>query len=551
MTVAFASLGVVACGGGNAASQFASAPSPDLKGQTKCAVTKSQSRPLIVEWSSTDRMELETKARQGIVAVRYVGCDMDVLERCSVPAKYKYVGATWKEEEQTIKDDDELYANLPIGAAKLEGRLHRSGALTVKMHLVGRYEAERPSVRLDELQGDCQGATHFVYAVTLGAFDFYAGGQADVGGGAGAMGIGAGGASKAERVNIMKDGDPAACEKARRDDTAPPEQCGALIRLEVVPFGEARQLTASCPSGTEWNGAECVGKKVVTQVDCPGGTRWDGSRCAAAVDTSCSAGMHFVPARGCVADVAPAHAPAPAPARGGCPSGMASLPAGTFALGDRRDTVSVHPFCMDVTEVTVSAYASCVSASGCTEPDRYMAKREGQNDARTCNWKRPGASTHPVNCVDWNQAMSYCAWANKRLPTEEEWEWAARGAEAGRTYPWGEGAPSPDRINACGTECVKWAKESFGEDWSAMYQADDGWPTTAPVGSFPRGASPQGLQDMAGNVWEWTSSIYDANNRIMRGGSWGDIDASAVRAALRPPGTMEARYGGIGFRCVR
>jgi outer membrane protein OmpA-like peptidoglycan-associated protein len=242
---------VAACGGGNAASQLAKAPDYDPKDQTKCGVAKSQERPLIVEWPSADRLELESKARQGIVAVRYVGCEMDVLERCSVPAKYNYVGGTRKQDELDINNEDDLYANLPVGAAKLEGRLERSGKLTVKMDLVGRYESERASVRVDELQGDCAGATHFIYGVTLGAFDFYAGGEAQVGGSAGVGSAGAGGHSQADGTSITKDGDPDACSKSTEDDKVPPSGCRALIRIEVVPLAAAATSSAPPPAGPQ------------------------------------------------------------------------------------------------------------------------------------------------------------------------------------------------------------------------------------------------------------------------------------------------------------
>jgi hypothetical protein len=239
-----ASLVLAACGGGNAASQLATAPDFAPKDQTKCGVAKSQQRPLIVEWPSADRLELESKTRQGLVAVRYVGCEMDVLERCSVNAKYNYVGGTRKQDEMDINDEDDLYANLPVGAARLEGKLQRSGKLTVKMDLVGRYESEKSTVRADELQGDCAGATHFIYGVTLGAFDFYAGGSADVGGGVGVGGVGAGAHSQANRSSITKDGDPDACAKATSSDKVAPEGCGALKDHDkYAAIGESDRMT--------------------------------------------------------------------------------------------------------------------------------------------------------------------------------------------------------------------------------------------------------------------------------------------------------------------
>ena len=235
------------CFPGNAASSLAKTPEYAPRGETKCAVSKSHERPLVVEWPSSDRLELETRAREGVVAVRYVGCEMSVLDRCSVPARYRYVGATRKEDELDIRDDDDLYANLPVGAAKLEAKLRRSGKLTVKMQLVGRYQAEKTSVRADELQGDCAGATHFIYGVTLGAFDFSAGGDAEVGGGLTVGGAGGGARSRAAVETISRDGDAAACASAGPEDKAPPAQCGALIRVEVVPLVAA--LVSVSPAG--------------------------------------------------------------------------------------------------------------------------------------------------------------------------------------------------------------------------------------------------------------------------------------------------------------
>jgi hypothetical protein len=251
---AFVALGAASCAGGNAASQLVKAPAYEPVGQTQCSVGKSQTRPLIVEWPSSDRLELETKARDGVVVVRYVGCDMDVLERCSVAAKYRYLAGTRKQDKLVLTNADDLYANLPVGAAKLEGTLERSGQLTVDMDLVGRFEADTPTLRAEDLQGDCAGATHFVYGVTVGAFDFYAGGAASIGAGAGAGGAGVGAHSKAERQTITRDGDVGACDKSNPDDKTPPPQCGALVRIEVVPLANVKPN----PFLGEWSCTETV-----------------------------------------------------------------------------------------------------------------------------------------------------------------------------------------------------------------------------------------------------------------------------------------------------
>ena len=196
----------------------------------------------------------------------------------------------------------------------------------------------------------------------------------------------------------------------------------------------------------------------------------------------------------------------------GCPS--------SEAAGQRAE---LGAFRIDRTEVRVSEYRHCVNDGACAPP----AVASG------CNWNAPGRGDHPVNCIDWDQAATYCSWIGKRLPTEQEWEKAARGTD-GRTYPWGNEGPS------CDVAVM-----------SASAGAGCGGASTAPVGSRDRGRSPYGLFDMAGNVDEWTGSLYESGSgaRVLRGGSWKN-DATAIRSSHRQGALPNVRDASVGFRCA-
>lgn len=168
-----------------------------------------------------------------------------------------------------------------------------------------------------------------------------------------------------------------------------------------------------------------------------------------------------------------------------------------------------------------TAYGDCISGGGCSVAD------EGQY----CNWGKADRSNHPINCVDWTQAKAYCESSGGRLPSSEEWEWAARGREDARTYPWGDEAPTCERV------VMSQDGDGCGED------------RTWPVGSKPKGDSKDGVKDMAGNIWEWTSS-QDGEGRVVRGGSWYIDSPDRFRASIRYSSHPTIRNGSVGFRCA-
>ncbi len=265
--------------------------------------------------------------------------------------------------------------------------------------------------------------------------------------------------------------------------------------------------------------------------------------------------------------------------RPACPTGMAEVPGGRFFMGSDDDLatekpshpVTVSPYCIDATEVTVERFKACSDEGRCKAAPtgnawKTLSKRDRGVLDPICNMKDPAArATHPVNCVDWETASAFCAASGSRLPTEAEWELAARGPD-GRRYPWGDDEPSAKLVNACGKECTAWTR-ARGLEQASMYRETDGFPTTAPVGSFPAGDSPYGVHDLIGNVWEWTADAYgdypgtlqvdprgpDAPNgdRVIRGGGWNGDSKAAARATARKHGAPDLRSHAVGFRCAR
>ena len=233
---------------------------------------------------------------------------------------------------------------------------------------------------------------------------------------------------------------------------------------------------------------------------------------------------------------------------------MVYVPGGQFRMGRMwrlealAHRVVLEAFYIDETEVTNAHYSRCVAAGVCRAPV-------------ACSWGEPtytdaAKADHPVVCVTWQDASDYCAWTGARLPTEAEWEYAARGPESWR-YPWGD-VLDGQRLNACDVACPH-------EDMREV-SVDDGHPKTSPVGVFPEGASWCGALDMAGNVWEWVADWYsryplmrqanptgpaDGSEHIIRGGSWFDNDAHGfLRADNRHPFEPRASNDLIGFRCA-
>jgi len=212
------------------------------------------------------------------------------------------------------------------------------------------------------------------------------------------------------------------------------------------------------------------------------------------------------------------------------------VPEGEFLRGSEEDEPDEKPqrsiyldaFWIDKTEVTNEMYAACVNGGECRPPEA------NGSFTRNSYYDNPEYNNYPVIEISWEDARTYCEWTGRRLPTEAEWEKAARGTE-GQTYPWGDQSPSEDLLNF-------------------SFNVGD----TTEVGSYLAGASPYGALDMAGNVWEWTADWYDADyykdapernpqgpdtggSRVLRGASWSNA-ARWVRAGIRGRNAPADRY---------
>jgi formylglycine-generating enzyme required for sulfatase activity/N-acetylneuraminic acid mutarotase len=233
---------------------------------------------------------------------------------------------------------------------------------------------------------------------------------------------------------------------------------------------------------------------------------------------------------------------------------MVSVPAGNFQMGcspndttcDPNEsplhTVYLSAYEIDKYEVTNARYATCVNAGGCSAP------KQSNSDSRSSYYGNSTYDDYPVLYVNWDQADIFCQWENKHLPTEAEWEKAARGSTNISTFPWGDQLPN------CTLGNFVYNNRCVGD--------------TSQVGSFPDGASPYGALDIAGNVWEWVSDYYQADyysskptwsnptgpasgtNKLLRGGAWLNVwEYSRVSYRYE----HDPNYWGydVGFRCAR
>jgi len=264
-----------------------------------------------------------------------------------------------------------------------------------------------------------------------------------------------------------------------------------------------------------------------------------------------------------------------------CPE-MVIIPTGSVDIGSpnsesgrNKDEGPVHrvkvaSFALGKTEITRSQFAEFITQTKYSTGDKCWTLEKGSYKERVGDWRKPGykqTNKHPVTCVNWNDAQAYTKWLSRktggkyRLPTEAEWEYAARGNTSTARY-WGTN-PDDAWEYANGADKTAQLQIEGATSWSA-HDCTDGYSYTAPVNSFK--ANTFGLHDMLGNVWEWTQDNYHDNyngapiaggvwiggsaKRVLRGGSWNN-SPSNLRAAIRYKSEAERRFSSFGFRLAR
>ncbi|PRP93655.1 Serine/threonine-protein kinase pkn1 [Enhygromyxa salina] len=438
----------------------------------RCATTPDNDDPLLVEWPSTQRsaLEAELSRSESLIVVRYTGCEMEVLRGCEVGGSYRWTEVSAKHDELEIRSAREVWAKIPLAAAKLVAAVEQYGALHLDMQLIGQYTGASVAPTRDLLQGRrCEEATHVVGSLMVGAFELTSSTGASFEAGAEVQGAGAGVGASRHDGYYSSDGNPESCRSGRSYSSyAPSEDCQSLLQIELL------EIPASEPE-----------------------------------------------------------------AQGTCPDDMALI-----------EVAGAQAFCLDRYEVTVRDYADCAATHTCSEAPATVDwpgidDEDHERFDELCNQDRSSRRHHPVNCLTWDQAASYCRAQDKRLPTSAEWRLAARGGEQNRTFPWGEDSPSPKHVNACGKECRK-AFDQLG----SLFERNDGFVGTAPVGSYADGIGRWGLADMGGNVWEWSADEGYDREILIFGGSALTESREELESERASQVNAATRRFDLGMRCA-
>jgi hypothetical protein len=257
----------------------------------QCKDVGKEGKPLVVDWKPEQRGDLEVAMQGGLAVVHYDCQSIKLLENCHVDGSYGFKGIVLKQQVVKLNDADEVKVNLPLSgaalAANLEGAAGRGSSLDLATALVGNRVSTRMTVTKADLQGMCDGATHFVRGANIGAFVLEQGSKAEVKTAVQIFKVGGGGSSESSKLARQQDGDIESCQSSSAETDKPPPKCGALVRLSLVAIGDAPEAAKPATPG---------GVSVKDESDgCPAGLHLVDGKCtklaaAAATKHVCKAG---------------------------------------------------------------------------------------------------------------------------------------------------------------------------------------------------------------------------------------------------------------------
>lgn len=278
------------CGGTPATAVVPKDPTP----LAKCSVAKSQASPLVTEWPASEKAHLESMLDSQAVVVSYTGCEMRILGSCRVPGKYAFHRTTLSEDTIEIKNADDLYANVPIGAVALEAELEASGRLAIHTTVVGQMRLVQDTASITDLPG-CEDATHVITAVSIGAFDMISGGMVRAGGGVRAGALGAGAQHRSEETTLRSSGSADGCRQTNND---PHVDCRSPLQVFLLPVDRltavAEEQASEAPAAASEAPKPAAGRDTVTRED---------ERAAYRLREGTMAKLKRGDAKGCLADL--------------------------------------------------------------------------------------------------------------------------------------------------------------------------------------------------------------------------------------------------------
>jgi hypothetical protein len=366
-----------------------------------CSIGGEPDKPFVAGWSADEQQDLLRLASQGGVLLSYRGCNMTVVSRCRIKDQYNKVISTPNKKVMEITDSGRLYAELPMGARSLAAKVEGGRSLKLSYVIAATQSLTKDVKRKNLVGKSCKDATHYVEAMYLGAFRLEeiikASGEANT--------LGGGGRMKMKASSLDEIGKLERCYEGKMNLL-----CQGVIKIKVSKLENEENTYRTGETNGESDTKDML-------------SRWKhGKSMGVGISDGVSLNRNkeiLLRKLGIVA---------------------VKIPGGSFMMGstsgdsDEKPVrrVRVGTFYMSKTEVTVGQYRTCVKAGVCSKPDTSSKYCKGYG-----NWDKSGRENHPINCVDWKQARTFAQWVGGDLPTEAQWEYAARSAGKDWKYPWG------------------------------------------------------------------------------------------------------------------